>query len=131
MAMPEETRKKLLKLIDQVADIERKRLDIRRERESIFERTRVIRAQLVLDIASARDDRGRPRYPNEQTREAALTLKLAEHEEWRRLSDRLRKLYEEDDLLAIEHNRLADRKAVSMMEMGLAASPDGPLEGGR
>ena len=117
--MTQETRKDLLQVIEGIADVDRKRLKIRRERDNILDRTRVIHAQLVLDIASAKDESGKPLYSNEQARQAALTLRWAENEDSQRLTKRQRELYEEDDSLAIEHNRLIDRKELLMLELGL------------
>lgn len=121
--MTEETRRELSEIIDRIADLARKRHEIGKERDKIMDRTSVIRAKLVIDIATAEDDRGKRIYSNEQLRQAALTLRLNEHEEYRRLKEKLRELDYEAKALAIEHNRLEDRKMLLALEMGLISPP--------
>jgi hypothetical protein len=121
--MTEEAKKELSEIIDRMADLAKKSHEIRKEQLKIRDRTSVIRARLLIDIAMAKDDKGKPVYSNEQLREAALTLRLDENEEYQRLKERLRELDDEGQALAIEHNRLANRRMLLMMEMGLVSPP--------
>jgi hypothetical protein len=117
--MTEETRKELSEIIDRIADLARQRHSIRKQQQKIWDRTSVIRAKLTIDIATAKDDKGKPIYSNEQLREAALTLGLAEDEEFQGLKERLRALDDEEQALVIEHSRLMDQRTLLMLEMGL------------
>ncbi len=121
--MTEEVRKELLEMIDTITDLARKSHEIRKEEMKIRDRTSVIRAKLLIDIATAKDEKGKPVYSNQHLREAALTLGLDENEEYQRLKERLRELGDEDRVLAIEHRRLLDRRTLLMIEMGLESPP--------
>jgi hypothetical protein len=121
--MTEEARRELSETIDRIAALARKRHEIGKERDKIMDRTSVIRARLVIDIATAEDERGKRIYSNEQLRKAALTLRLNEDEEYQRLKEKLRELDYEAQSLAIEHNRLEDRKMLLAFEMGLISPP--------
>ncbi len=121
--MTEGARKELSEIIDAIADLARKSHEIRKEEMKIRDRTSVIRAKLLIDIATAKDERGKPIYSNQHLREAALTLGLDENEEYKRLRERLRELDDEDRVLAIEHRRLLDRRTLLMIEMGLESPP--------
>lgn len=126
--MTEEAKKGFLEITDQLADLEKKRHEIQRERGMTSERVSVIRAELMIDIAKARDEKGKPIYSNENLRRAALTLQLEENEEYQRLKERLRDLDDELATLAIEHSRLEARRGLLALEMGLIRppSPDSP-----
>jgi len=117
--MTEEAKKEFLEITDRLADLEKKRYEIRRERGLTSDRVSVIRAKLMIDIAKARDEKGKPIYSNENLRRAALTLQLEESEEYQRLKKRLRDLDDELATLAIEYNRLEARRGLLALEMGL------------
>jgi hypothetical protein len=117
--MTEEAKKEILEITDRLADLEKKRHEIRRERGMTSDRVRVIRAKLMIDIAKARDEKGRPIYSNEDLRRSALTLSLEENEEYQKLKERLRDLDDELATLAIEYNGLEVRRGLLALEMGL------------
>jgi hypothetical protein len=122
--MEEEARRELSETVDRIADLARKRHEIRKERDKILDRTGVIRAKLIIDIATTEDDKGKRIYSNQQLRKAALTLRLDENEEYQRLRKKLRELDYEQEALAIEHNRLVHRKALLELEMGMHLSQE-------
>ena len=63
-------------MIGEIAALSRKRLALYRKTRDIRDRIRVIRAQLIIKIGKAKDEKGKIVYSNEQLREAALTLEL-------------------------------------------------------
>ena len=113
--MDEESKKELLAIVDQIADLDKKISEIGKQRRKIWNRTSVIRAQLIVDIATAKDERGKTIYSNEKLREAALTLKLEENEKYQELTGKGWELDTEESTLATEHNRLVGRKEILMM----------------
>jgi phosphoglycerate-specific signal transduction histidine kinase len=123
----EEAKKEFLEITDRLAELEKKRHELRRERRMTSDRVSVIRAELMIDIAKARDEKGKPIYSNENLRRAALTLRMEENEEYQGLKERQRDLDDELATLAIEHNRLEARRGLLALEMGLIrpSSPDG------
>jgi len=54
--MNEELKKQLLEIVDRIANLKKKMHEIAQKRRKIWDRTSVIRAQLVIDIAKARDE---------------------------------------------------------------------------
>ena len=121
--MNTEAKKELSELIDNMTDLSKKRQTIDKEQQPIRDKISVIRAKLIIDIGTAKDDRGKPVYSNEQLRNAALTLELDENEEYQRLKERLRELNNEDQELVIEYNRLVDRRLLFLAEVGLVSPP--------
>ena len=111
----------MLEIVDQIANLKKKMHEIAQKRRKIWDRTSVIRAQLIIDIAKAKDEKDKPIYSNSKLREAALTLRLKDDEGYQGLLERSRELDEEQEALVIEHNRLVDQKAILMMEMGFQA----------
>ncbi len=84
----------------------------------------MIHAQLVIEIAKVKDEKGKPVYSNEQLREAALTLQLEKNDEYRRLRAERLELEDQDDELITESNRLVDHKLLLFAELGLPLQPD-------
>ena len=73
---------------------------------ALREQLSIIEANHVLDIQSQTNEGGKPQYPNEDTRKAALTLRLADDEAHRQLTLRLRDTELERARLNAEHDRL-------------------------
>jgi hypothetical protein len=119
--MAERTREELSEAIDRIADLARQRHEIAKERRKIWDKTSVIRAKLVIEIATSKDEKGKPVYSNEQLREAALTLRLDEDGEYQRLKERLRELDDQEQTAVIEYNRLVDQRMLLMFELGLVS----------
>jgi hypothetical protein len=102
-----ETKKELLTIIDEIAGLEKRRNEIRRQEFDLRDRISTIRAKNLVDIAVVKDNKEKPIYPNEQVREAALVVALDKDSE---LQD-----------ISIEHIRLSNRKALLMFEAGLVS----------
>ena len=72
--MTSDPKQRLAELIDELAELSKGRHALQKKRRRILVRTRLIRAALVIEIAKAKDEVGKPVYSNEQLREAALTF---------------------------------------------------------
>lgn len=115
--MSRDVREELLQIVDAIAQFDTQIHEIRRQKDKIRDRIQMIRSELVMDIGTAKDEKGKRIYSNEKLREAALTLRLAEHEEFQELRGRLRGLDEEERGLFIEYNRLVGRREVLMLDI--------------
>lgn len=73
---------------------------------ALREQLSIIEANHVLDVQSATNEGGKPQYPNEDARKAALTLRLADDEAYRQLTLRLRDTELERARLNAEHDRI-------------------------
>lgn len=118
-----ETKTELLSIIDKLAELEKRENEIKQQEYDVQDRINVIRAKNLVEIAFGRDNKEKPLYPSEQVREAALVVALDKDSEYRTLRDKLRLLENKSQEILIEHNRLSDRKALSMFEAGLVATP--------
>ncbi len=118
-----ETKTELLSIIDKLAELEKRENEIKQQEYDVQDRINVIRAKNLVEIAFGRDNKEKPLYPSEQVREAALVVALDKDSEYRTLRDKLRLLENKSQEILIEHNRLSDRKALSMFEAGLVAPP--------
>ena len=108
--MTEETKEELLNLVDQMAALDKQSREVGRKLGEIREKIQLIRARLLLEIAQERDERGKPIYSNEKLREAAVTVRLAEHDEYQVLHEREKALRREHEDLLLELRGLAGRK---------------------
>lgn len=122
--MTESARVELLKLVESMADIDEKLREIQKKKQPLLNSSRLIRARLTLDISSEVDEKGRRVYTNDRMRAAALTIKLAENEEYQRLGEELDKLHEEEDPLMSKYERLSAKKAILMLDFGLELPPN-------
>ncbi len=122
--MTSDAKQRLAELIDELAELSKRRHALQRKRRKILLRTRLIRAALVIEIAKAKDEKGKPVYSNEQLREAALTLQLEKNDEYRRLRAERLELEDQDEELIIESNRIVDQKLLLFAELGLLLQPD-------
>jgi len=120
VGMKSDAKSEFLAIVDRLAQIGRARNAHGQQRESLREREQVIYARHVLEIATARDTNGKAVYSNEEMRRAALTIRLSEDTEFQGLVGKLRELSRLQDELVVEHNSLVDRKALAMLELGLA-----------
>ena len=118
--MNDSRRKEYLALLDQIAELERKKLKLEKEQETVRDRQRIIHSELLLEINMAKDEKGKPIYSNEHLRRAALHLKLEEHEEYLELRKKSRLIEHERREIYIEYNNLIDRKQLLMFELGTA-----------
>ena len=122
--MTADVKKELLEIVDRIAQINGEMDKIQNEHTKIRDRIMVMRAEIVIDIGTAKDETGKPLYSNQKLRDAALTLKLADHQEFQEVVETRRALSDKLRALAIEHNRLVDRKEILMIEMGSLPSSD-------
>jgi len=121
--MTEEARQELYDIADRIAELEKQQHRIARDRREMTDRATVIRARLILEIAASSQSGGDTQvYQNAQVVEAVLTLKLSEHEEYQRIKNDLWELDDAERTLAIEHQRLVDRRTVRLLEMGWAGA---------
>lgn len=116
--MTEDIKKEVYEMTDRIATLSRKRQNARNQQKQISDRVSLIRARLVVEIATARDHRGKPTYSNQQLRNAVLTLRLHENQEYQGLAKRLSELDDLDKTLSIELKRLSDRRALRMLDIG-------------
>jgi len=119
--MTEEARRELYEITDKVAELEKKLHTIRREKRQATDRANAIQAKLVMEIGTAKDHRERRLYPTRDLRQAVLTLRLGENDEYQALKSRLWELDDAERSLVIEHQRLASRRTLRMLEMGWAS----------
>lgn len=109
----------LLKIVDEIAELDRKRRKLNNRIREIIERTGVIVARVELDIAMLTDENGKRIYSNEGMRRAERTLRLGEHEEYQKLKQNRKELEDEQGEIIIEYNRLVYRRLILMLAMGL------------
>ncbi|HUV95552.1 MAG TPA: hypothetical protein VMX14_12105 [Anaerolineae bacterium] len=121
--MTEEARRELYEITDSIAELERKLHTIRREKRELTDRANAIRARLVMEIGTAKDHRQRRLYSTRDLRQAVLTVRLDENDEYQALKRRLWEMDDAERTLAIEHQRLADRRTLRMLEMGWGNLP--------
>lgn len=120
--MREEARRELYDITDKIATLERKLHDIRSEKRKLTDRANSIRARFMVEIGTAKDHRQRSLYSNRELRQAVLTVRLDENAEYQALKRRLWELDDAERSLAIEHQRLTDRRTLRMLEMGWAGA---------
>ena len=80
--MKEEAKQEFLKVVDGIADVRRKTHELNKKSAELQDRTGRIYDRLFLEINRAADGKGKPLYTNEKARDAALRVRLAEHEEY-------------------------------------------------
>jgi len=72
--MTEEARGEVYDITDQMADLERRIQGIGLEQQGVAGQVSVILAKALVDVAGVRDQGGNLAYPDQQLREAAVTL---------------------------------------------------------
>jgi hypothetical protein len=113
----------LRRIVDELADYERQRHQLHMEVEKLREQSRLISARIQVDVAIAKDDKGKPLYSNQNVRDAAVTVKLAEDEALQTLKPEIDRLNNEIRSIQIEQNRLSMHKQILMLELGLQPPP--------
>lgn len=109
----------LLQLVDQIADLDRKRRHLSKQVFEIRDKMNPIVSRIELDVAMATDDKGKRIYSNQGMRRAERTLRLENHQEYQWLKRKLRDLQNEEDMVGIEYNRLVQRRQILMLAIGL------------
>ncbi len=117
--MNEPRHKEYLALLGRIAELQRRKLALEKDQQKLRDRMRRIHAQLVLDIGTAKDEKGKSIYSNEQLRDAALTLKLEQHDEYRESREQNRVLDHDVRGIVIDYNTLVDQKYLLMIELGI------------
>ncbi len=126
-----ETKKELLAIIDNIAELEKRKNEIKQQEYDVRDRLNFIRAKDLVQIAVGKDSKERLIYPSEQVREAALVIALDQNSEYRTLRDKLRLLENKLQEITVEHHRMTDRKALLMLEAGIVTSmPNEPTPPG-
>ena len=122
-----EEKAKIQDIIERIADLKRKRVGLRQGRREHEDRIVVIQARTRASVVTATDAKGRARYTNEQTRQAALALKLQEDEDYQQFQKKMRESEDEEALLAIEIERLESTRRLLMAMLPLlhAQAPTG------
>jgi hypothetical protein len=117
-------RNNYLALIEQIAELQRRKLALQKKQKKLQDRIRKIHAELLLEIGTKKDEKGKLVYSNEHLRGAALILRLDEHQDFLDLLEKRRSLDHEISEIAIEHNKLVDRKNLFMAELGISTEFD-------
>jgi phage-related minor tail protein len=108
--MTEKAKEELLKLEEQIINLEKKKYEVGRRLDEIQGEMWLIRARLLLEVAWERDERGKPVYPSHDLREEVVTARLAEHDRYQALRRKEMALSQEQDGLLNELTRLSERK---------------------
>jgi hypothetical protein len=127
-----ESKSELLSIIDKLAELDKRKNEIREQEYDSRDRISVIRATNLVRVALSKDNKDKPLYPSEQVREAALTMALDKDTEYRTLREKLRMLENKLQEIMIDYTRLSNRKALLMFEAGLvlptASEARAPIE---
>src|SRR5574341_1219520 len=104
--MNEETRIELLKIVEQVSELEKRRVEIEARRRQLMDRKTQIANPVILKVVLETNESGKPRYPNDRARNAAADLLLQQDAHYQELENELQDLNTKDKMLAIECVRL-------------------------
>ena len=107
----------LFALVDEIANIRLRMKDLQQQRREIVEKCVAIRDNLLIEVNFERDEKGKPKYTNEKLRQAALSIRLRADTQFQELKARRKELDDEIDRLAVEHNKLIDKKYILMAEI--------------
>ncbi|MHB0877292.1 MAG: hypothetical protein ACYC5O_14745 [Anaerolineae bacterium] len=119
--MARQVRDELASVIDQIAGAKLRIREIERERRELAEHVDVMQARALMQVAIARDENGKPLYPNEQTRDAAHTLALEDDPGYVQARQSLWRLEDDERCATIELERLGDMRLLLLAEMGIAS----------
>ena len=95
-----------------------------RDRQKLYSRLEVIRAEYIVAIGSEKDDKVKLVFSNERMREAELVLRLNKNSEYTELQKKRWENDEASDDLIAEHNRLTDIKYLHMIKLGIPVEID-------
>ena len=110
-------RDELFALVDKTANIRLRMKDLEQQRRDIVEKCVAIRDKLLIEVNFERDDKGKPKWTNERLRQAALSIRLRADTQFQELKARRKGLDVEIDRLAVEHNKLVDKKYILMADI--------------
>jgi hypothetical protein len=112
------TKKELLQIIDEMADLQKKQTRLDDERRELYDKISVMEARYILDIAKETDEHGKRIYSNQKMRDAAFIIRLSENTEHQRLRDIINGLDTEIGNAFIELARLQNRKMILLSTIG-------------
>ena len=110
--LSDDERENLFEIIDEIAGIRESLQELKEERRDLHSEMNLIQARQMSDIASAKDEKGKRKYPNKEARRAELSLKLRNDEEYQKLSHESKSLHRRESRLEIKHDTLVDKKAI-------------------
>lgn len=116
--MDDITKKELLQIIDEMADLQKKQTRLDDERHELYDKISVMEARYILDIAKETDEYGKRIYSNQKMRDAAFIIRLSENTEHQRLRDLINGLDTEIGNAFIELARLQNRKMILLSTIG-------------
>jgi hypothetical protein len=121
--LDQEIKNELLSIIDKLAELDRKKLEIQKRAFEFTERISVIKSQIILDIALKRDNKDKTLYTTENIREAALIVALDNSEEYKKKKSELQVIRDSIQEIIIESTRLSYKRSLLMFEAGLGNIP--------
>ncbi len=104
--MNEEARIELLKIVEQVSELEKRRVEIEARRRPLMDQQAQIANQAILKVMFETNESGKPRYSNDKARNAASDLLLQNDAHYQELEIEIQDLNTKDKMLAIECVRL-------------------------
>ena len=116
--MDDITKKELLQIVDEMADLQKKQTRLDDERRELYDKISVMEAHATLDIGMETDDSGKRRYPNQKMRDAAFIIRMSENAEYQSLRDIIHGLDVEIGNAYIELARLQNRKMILLSTFG-------------
>ena len=92
-ASPEVLNVWLKELPDEIHQVSFTIIDLEHAQQNLKDKLEELKAKILIEITEAEDENGKPKYSNQNVREAALTLELATNPEARTIKE---SLYEMD-----------------------------------
>lgn len=104
--MNKETKAELLKIVEQISEFEKRRVEMDARRRQLMDRQAQIANQAILKVMFETNESGKPRYSNDKARNAAADLLLQNDAHYQELENEIQDLYTKDKMLAVECVRL-------------------------
>lgn len=104
--MNKETKTELLKIVEQISEFEKRRVEMDARRRQLMDRQAQIANQAILKVMFETNESGKPRYSNDKARNAAADLLLQNDAHYQELENEIQDLYTKDKMLAVECVRL-------------------------
>ena len=122
--------RELQEIVDRMAELDGLIDEHHAKRDVLQEKLRLIRARHHVAVSLERDENGKPLYPSEKVREAAITVRLAEDSEYLATRKEIRSM-DGDAEFVLEFNRLADRKYVLVLEIQAKSGDSSAVQSGQ
>ena len=120
----EKVKKEYLTLLDDIESLMKEKNKLDREVRTFRDQVQKIHGELFLEINLAKDDKGKALYSNERLRETKHRMALSENTEYINLCNKIRELDDKTRDIAIEYNKLIDKKYLLMVELGIPHNPE-------